>query len=333
MSRPRIAQIALCSNSIPDTTRVLSKAFGFAVAGGRPLWGERLARIQGLPTGASTAVSLWWLVGRQDFMQLELFTHTTPVQRPRADGWRASDLGWARWGVSVPDFDAALARLARAEVATITEPMAFDGGRRVCFIEPGTQVIVEIIEAEVDAVESDRQTFYDLAPAVHHVSVSVADLQLTRQLFLAAGLSELAPDQLHSPEHEALWGLPGASREVAVLTDGDIHLEIVQYSAPLGAPRSSDHLLSDQGFMNIALGFRDRGGLVTTFDAMIAAGCTTGNPLPDVAGGTYLSTPDGLSVELLVAPRELDAEYGFTPMPRFPRPLIWPTTDPATAYA
>ena len=331
MSRPRIAQIALCSNSIPDTTRVLSKAFGFAVAGGRPLWGERLARIQGLPTGAATAVSLWWLVGRQDFMQLELFTHTTPAQRPRTEGWQPSDLGWARWGLTVPDFDDALARLERAGVATLSAPAGPVGHRRVCFLEPGSQVVVEVIEGTADA--SDRQSFYDLAPAVHHVSVSVADLELTRRLFLAAGLREVAADAVHTPEHEALWGLTGARREVAVLTDGDIYLEIVQYTDPVGAPRAADHLLSDQGFMNIALGFRDRAGLVETFDALSAAGCTTGNPLPEVAGGTYVRTPDGLSLELLVAPRELDAEYGFTPMPRFPRPLIWPNSDPSTAYA
>ena len=210
----RISQIALCTNSIPETTRILSTALGFASAGGRQLWGERLARIQGLPTAAASALSVWWLVGRQEFMQIELFTHTTPVQRPRTEGWRANDLGWARWGVAVRDVDDVIAQLDRAEVVTITAPVAFDDGRRVCFVEPGTQVVVEIIEQTI-IPDSDRERFYDLAPAVHHVSVSVADLESTRRLFLAAGLREVAPDTVHGPDHEALWGLDGAKRDVA----------------------------------------------------------------------------------------------------------------------
>ena len=325
MSRPRICQIAMCTNSIPDTTRLYSKVFGFASAGGRPLWGERVGRIQGLPTGAATALSLWWLVGRQDFMQLELFTHTTPAQRAKSSDWRPNDLGWSRWGVVVDDFDECLAQLARAGVETISKPMIFDGSRRVCFREPGADVLVEIIEAFGSQPASDRQEFYDLAPKVHHVTVSVADVERTRQLFTAAGLTEVAADTVHTPAHEALWGLAGARSSVAVFTDGDVYLEIVQYLDPLGAPQPADHMLSDQGFMNVALGFRHRAGLVETFEQLSKLGCTSGTPLPPVAGGTYLTTPDPFSIELLVAPRELDAEYGFVPMPTFPRSLIWPS--------
>lgn len=46
--------------------------------------------------------------------------------------------------------------------------------------------------------------------------------------------------------------------------------------------------------------------------------------MPTLSGGTYITTPDGLSVEVLVGPRELDAHYGFVPAARFPRQLRWP---------
>jgi catechol 2,3-dioxygenase-like lactoylglutathione lyase family enzyme len=314
----RLVQIAMCSGDLPATTRLYEKALGFASAGGRPLWGERIARIQSLPSGADTALFIWWLVGRQDFVQLELFTHTTPVQRPRPADWRASDLGWVRWGVAVDDLDATLSRLARAGVQPLTEPVTSGGSRRVCFLEPGAAVLVELIEQPQPA----RPHFYDLSPAVHYVAVSVPELDRAVALFDSVGLREADP--LHRPEDEALWGLPGASSRSRVLTDGDIFLEIVQYDDPPGRAPAPGRLLSDQGFMNIALGFRERADLVAAFARLEAAGCTARSPLPELAGGTYVTTPDGLSLELLVAPRELDAGFGFAPMANFHRPLIWP---------
>ena len=96
MPEPQLAQIALVSLDLPRTARVLCEGLGFADAGGRLLWGERLARVQKLPTGDATALEVWWLVGRQDFVQFELFTHTTPRAKPLPGDWRPSDLGCLR---------------------------------------------------------------------------------------------------------------------------------------------------------------------------------------------------------------------------------------------
>ena len=76
---PRFAQIALCTTDVPRSVQLYTEVFGFADAGGRALWGERIARMQAL--GDDTAFVFWWLVGRQDMLQLELFHHTTPRQR------------------------------------------------------------------------------------------------------------------------------------------------------------------------------------------------------------------------------------------------------------
>src|SRR3954447_17818848 len=110
MEVPRIVQLALCTTDLPSTVRRYVEVFGFADAGGRVFWGPRLAGIQGLGDDAATV--LWWMVGRQDLVQLEVFHHTLPPIRPRPPDWRASDHGWSAFAIAVPDFDAVLERLA-----------------------------------------------------------------------------------------------------------------------------------------------------------------------------------------------------------------------------
>src|SRR5438067_11363885 len=206
---PQLCQIAMCTADMPRSVRVYSEGLGFAESGGRLLWGERVARIQALPTGDETAFTLWWLVGRQDFVQLELFTHATPPVRPLPADWRPSDLGWARFGVTVPDFDAALERLRALGVEPLTDPVEHDGLRRVCFREPGAEVIVELLEDGAAVPGGIRPRHFDLVPAVVYAAVSVADLERARRFFLdTMGLVEEPETVLHAPEHEALWGLP-----------------------------------------------------------------------------------------------------------------------------
>jgi catechol 2,3-dioxygenase-like lactoylglutathione lyase family enzyme len=141
---PRVVQLAFCTSNLPRTMALYSEVFGFADAGGRLFSGAWLAEIQGV--GDDAATILWWLVGRQDMVQLELFTHTEPPQRPLPVDWRPSDLGWTRWGLTVPDFDAALGRLGRRGITTITEPVDREGLRRVCFRDPHVGIVVEVME-------------------------------------------------------------------------------------------------------------------------------------------------------------------------------------------
>ena len=117
---PQIAQIALCTTDMPRSVQLYTEAFGFSEAGGKVLWGQRVAQIQGL--GDDAAFTLWWLVGRQDLVQLEFFHHTTPPQRAVAD--RApNDLGWSRFGITVPDFEPALERLAGLGITPLSAPL------------------------------------------------------------------------------------------------------------------------------------------------------------------------------------------------------------------
>ncbi|QJY47418.1 VOC family protein [Pseudonocardia broussonetiae] len=295
-----LAQVALCTADIPRTARILVEVLGFADAGGRPRWGADAARIQQLPTGDDTRCMMWWLVGRQELVQLELFHHTSPAQRARRPGWRPSDLGWVRFGVAVADFDATLRRLDAAGLRTLTAPAGVDGARRVCFREPGADAVVEIVEAS------------DPGPALAYAAASVADLEGARRCFGGAfGLEEVEP--VHRPEHERLWGLDGARRTCAAFRAGDAVLEVVQYETPAGRPPAADALLSDQGIMNAALGYRDRAGMARATAAATALGATATTAVPEVAGSVYLRLADGLSVEQLLVPAGHDDLYGFVP--------------------
>ena len=151
----------MCSADLPHTLRLYTEVFGFADAGGRAFWGPWLG-VQAL--GPDAAALVWWLVGRQDFVQLEVFHHTTPAQRPLPDDWRPSDHGWVRWGLAVPDFDAALERLRGMGIATLSEPAERDGLRRVGFRDPDVGVIVEVMEDGAALAGGIRPRHYDLVP-------------------------------------------------------------------------------------------------------------------------------------------------------------------------
>jgi catechol 2,3-dioxygenase-like lactoylglutathione lyase family enzyme len=327
---PQLAQIALCTTDVPRSVQLYTEAFGFAEAGGKVLWGERVARIQAL--GDDTAFVLWWLVGRQDLVQLEFFHHTTPRQRAIAD--RApNDHGWSRFGITVPDFDPALQRLAALGIDLLDEPLVHEGLRRACFRDPYTGVLVEVLEEGTTTPGGIRPRFYDLVPAVVYAAISVPDLAVARRFFVETlGLAEEPQTVIHPPELESLWGLSGTKSESFVARGGDVYLEVVSYSDPAGRPLADDHLLSDRGFMNIALGYREPEALAATYERVVANGYRDNFRAPRSAGGTYLNDHQGNTLEILLAARELDPAFGFAPQPLFGRARSWPQPSVGPAH-
>lgn len=306
-----VVQLALCTADVARTIRTFVEVLGFSNAGGRPRWGSHAARVQELPTGDNTYVLLWWLIGRQDFVQIELFHHTSPVQRPKRADWKPSDLGWVRFGVMVPDFDDTTRRLREAGYNTETDPVAVNGSRRVCFREPGADTIIEIMEEDSTLSTLVGGPSFD-EPAVAYISVSVTDLSRARQYFSEVfGFLEIDPDTLHRPEHEGLWGLAGARRSCAVFRAGEVLLEVMQYESPEPKPPEEGALLSDQGIMNVAVGYRDRAEMADALAAAHSFGSQATAPPPAVSGGIYLRAEDRLSIELLLVPAGLDEDYGF----------------------
>lgn len=312
---PRLAQVAWAVRDLARACRFYAEVLGFRRAGGRLLWGPGLARVQGL--GEDAAATLWWLVGGQDFVQLELFEHSLPRGRPRSSTWRPCDLGWSRVSIGVAELDAALARARAAGFAPLAPTLAGGAARRAAIRDPDG-VVVELVEDGGSPGAPPR-------PALRSVALSVADLGRARAFWVdACGLCPVDAPELQRPEREALWGLAGARRELLVARGGEVLLEIACYRDPPGAPAPADRRLCDQGLLNAALAFRERARFDRLLGRALAHGARASVECPPGAfASTYLVEPQGASLELFCTPPEGDALLGFAVEPGFApgRPL------------
>ncbi len=306
-----LAQIALCTRDMAGSLRFYSEVFGFTNGGSNAGWGA-ITGIQGLDPSARFLV--WWLVGRQESVQVELFHHSAPEQRPQPADWTPADHGWVRIGIGVPDFDATLAALDRWDIDPIAPPIHVGAGRRAAIRDPFAGMIIEIIEESDDLAPALRRRHFDCDPFVIYAAVSVSDLDAARHFYGdIVGLTLVDDNPLHSPEHEAMWGLKGSNRRGLVANLNGIMLEIVEYQNPRGRPKAANHRICDQGMMNVALRSTD------TMDirAIVAKAEADGSPpnaliaMGDIVS-TYIQHPDR-EVELLGAPRTADTALGFVP--------------------
>ncbi|MCC6382670.1 MAG: VOC family protein [Dehalococcoidia bacterium] len=312
-SEPWLAQFAFSVADLPGFARLCCEGLGFVRANALMPWGPALGRIQGLP-GDPTAM-LWWLVDRQESVQLELWQYSTPTPRPRRRDWRPSDTGYARLALWVADLEKTTARLQAAGLVPIAATIEDKRGRRVCF-RMAEGLVFELMEEDA-AVASPRPPRRPEIPvAARAVALSVPDLECARRFWgEGLGATELPGFTLHPPETEALWGLPGAACTTAVFRAGDVLIELCQYERPEPRPWPDDYLLSDLGFLNVAMSYRDRAQLQATYDHLLAMGYTA-NVAPAANGpfaSTYVTDDQGFSVELFYSEPELDRLLGFEP--------------------
>lgn len=303
-------QIGMNTRDLPGSLRLYAEAFGFQNAGAQGLWGE-LIRVQGLDPTARAVI--WWLLGRQKFLQLELFQHTSPVQRPLPADWRPCDHGWVRFGVAVRDFARTLAALEANDVRPFTAPQVTNGLRRVAFRDPYIGVIVEVMEEGPGLAGYERDSSGD-GPALVYATSSVSDLESARRFYRDTLGFEVGPmEPLHAPGHEALWGLGGAEREGFLVHAGDMRIEVVQYRTPAGRPRRADYRTSDQGVTNVALGSRHVEPVAAAFERLAAVGLQPPYKVsgPGVLAG-YILAPDR-ELEFVSLPESMDTVIGMTP--------------------
>ena len=310
---PWLGQFAFSVADLPRTVRFYCEVLGFQKSNGLLTWGDGLSAIQGLPgPGAAT---LWWVTDRQDFVQIEFWNHTAPRPRPRRDDWRPSDVGYNLLCLHVEDFDGALARLGAAGLAPIAPAEDFGGGRRVCYRDY-EGLLFELMERDVSSGVERPARWPEIGVSVRAARASVPDLNRARRFWCEGlGFTELPADTIHSPEMERLWGLEGARRETAVLRAGATMLELAQYEHP--APRGwrPGYTLNDYGFLNVALGYRDRDHLQATFDNLLSMGYRANVPLGREGpfATTYVTDDQGFSVELWYNEPALDGFLGFEP--------------------
>jgi len=306
-----IVQLGLNTTDMPATLRLYSEAFGFANGGANAFWGEP-SGIQGL--GPETRGIMWWLVGRQDFFQLEVFQHTAPVPRPLHDDWRPCDHGWVRFGLLVAAFDDALEVLDRWGIAYSTAVSADGGAKRAVFRDPFVGAFVEIIEDEPVMRGVERSRDASSRPALAYATCSVGDLAAARRFYeTVLGLEIRSRDSLHSVEDERLWGLAGLEPDGFLAVSGDISIEIVSYGEGVGRAQPDDHCSADLGIMNVALGSRRVALVRDVIDRARNAGIRSGTEFGQGDMLALFLLDRDKQVELIALPEDLDAAVGFSP--------------------
>jgi catechol 2,3-dioxygenase-like lactoylglutathione lyase family enzyme len=244
---------------------------------------------------------------------LELFQFARPETRLLSEDWSPSDIGYSSLMLHVRDFDETLERLKVLGSRPMTPPQGELGNRRVCVKDP-EGVLLELFEADPldyrDLLVSPEVPVLTLG-----VTVSVPDMEESLLYFRdALGMVETAELKLHLPEHELLWGLEGAKSQRRVLQAGDSLVELVQYLDPLGKPVREDYRVSDQGLLNIALGFRSKKVFSAVYQRCLKAGIK-GNWRPLNMGAwnvVYVNNAQRFSVELLQVQPWYDGQMGFS---------------------
>lgn len=280
-------------------------------AGRNVFFGKLTERVQAVP---SPLLLARWVLDRQGFFQVEVFQYRTPPSRPRRLDWTPADWGYSTVGVHVRDFDRALERLAALGSLPYTEPIGPPGDRRACVPDPEGN-LVELLEHEPLEELAPPLERPDLGATVRIVTVSVPDVEaFCDRAERGFGLVRERLD-LHGPEHERLWGLDGAERRSAVLRGGGVALEVVQYERPHGRRWPEGYRLSDLGYMNVAVGFRDTGEFERRFARARDAGWSPhGKPLEvGIFRVMYLDDADGFDVEMLRPRAWADRLTGFAP--------------------
>lgn len=322
---PNILQIVLGSDNLPYAKHFWSSVLGFFPAGERLIYSRHNGEVMDL--GEWGGATVLYMVGRQELLQLEFWTHTQPRQRPMAAEWAPTDLGFCRLGISVPDFDDVLERLVAFDVPTLTDPMMVAGGRRACFIDPTVGIPIEIME-DTSGLPGSRGYYHDLKPAVVYAAVSVADLDHAVAFFGDVVGLERTPAVLHELADERLWGVTAPRRQITTLRGGTTFLEIVQYETPASCPSRVEEVLDRQGFKTVAVGYRDPAETGRLFERVNAAGLswTVTNPASFI-GGNHVVGAVAHHMKSLSVPRDLERSFGFAPE----QPIWWRPSEHASA--
>jgi catechol 2,3-dioxygenase-like lactoylglutathione lyase family enzyme len=316
MSEKHICQVAFCALNAAQLRDWYRDVFGMVQGGGLLLTAPPMPtyRIQGISPNPAEKVT--WLVDQQDYFQLEFFQYYRPRSKLKPAGWQPCDIGYNMVGIFARDFDRVLARAAAHSDRPIPPPVGPPGERRVCIQDPEGNW-VEIMERDpLCGIEGTDPCIVrpELLSATRFMRVSVPDLEQSCQSFITAmGLSEVTDFALHTPEHEALWGLPGAQANTVLLRGRNFLVELVQYDDPAPRLRPAGYQICDQGFMNIAIGYDSPGEFDREFAHATRHGMQpNGKPVDTgLFRVMYVNDPQGFSVEMLHARKALWSLSGF----------------------
>ena len=94
MRVPHIIQIVLGSDSLPFCKHLYESVLGSAGAEERLIYNQHKGQVMG--PGPWSGATVLYMAGRQELMQIEFWTHTTPPQRPPSSDWRQSAIAHRR---------------------------------------------------------------------------------------------------------------------------------------------------------------------------------------------------------------------------------------------
>jgi catechol 2,3-dioxygenase-like lactoylglutathione lyase family enzyme len=311
-----LCQIAISATDLPRTHHWYRRALGLVTAGARRT--RELPAHSAITDLPELSLDVWCLVDRRDWFQFELFEFRRPRMRPMPADARPSDIGYSMIGFHVADFDEALDRLRRTSGRPLSDKYGPPGQRRMCLRDP-EGILLELMEADIRQPGVPRRVRTDVPTATRFIRLSVPDLDCAKRFWVdGLGLIQADGVTLHTPEHESLWGMEGATRRTLLLWAGDFLVELVQYERPAPRWRSAGYLLSDQGILNVALGSTRRQDFDALYERVRRAGFAPNSEpwtLPGIATVVYFSDDQGFSVELLhVEPAGLE-HMGFVPTP------------------
>jgi len=309
-----ICQVAFTALDAAGLREWYAKVFGLVKSGKILFFPPSTERVQGVP-GAWEKTS--WLLDQQEYFQLEFFRFLSPRTRLRPADWRPCDIGYNMVGIAVSDFDQVLRNVGAFSGIEPPPARGAAGDRRVVVADPEGN-LVEILERDpVARIEGMNGNIVrpEVPAVVRTMRAVVPNLDAAREDFVdALGLQVVEDFQLHGAEDEALWGLAGAEADSLVLRTDNFLLELVQYRSPESRPWPEGYRLSDQGFMNVALGYRSNRDYDACFDRAIRKGMRPNGKVADIGvfRVMYVNDRHGFSVEMLNARRALWWVSGFS---------------------
>jgi catechol 2,3-dioxygenase-like lactoylglutathione lyase family enzyme len=309
-----LGQVAYITDqvNVHETGRWYQEVLGFLHANTTDQFGgPDLANLQGL-SDPECALDIVWLVEQNDSFQLELFEYLRPKSTPRPADWTARDLGYNLTTLYVTDFDGTVER-AKAAGSLKGGPSGEAGSRRAVVADPNG-ILLELLERDIPVPGAPAPARPEVNVAIRSIRASVGDLEKSLAYFVDGFGLEEVDVALHGPEHEALWGLDGATPDVRVLAAGEVFLELAQYSDPAGKPFPEGYELCDGGVMNIALTTTSREFQQEVRERVVAAG----NQSRDFAASddvfvSYVTDDQGFNVELLYMAPAAYKDFGYIP--------------------
>lgn len=304
-------QIAISSIDLKRSDQWWREGLGFLPSSSTRLFrGKMLSETSGLPQAAA---STRWLVGQDEWLQIELWQYEKPLARLMPSDYSPLHEGFSRCGIWVKNFEDTLERLRQLSSSPLSPPQGEIGHRRVCVRDPDG-IFVELFESDLSTESTET---YPCNAAFRSMSITTRDLDKS-VAFAKSGLGLTQTDNFHTPEHETLWNLDGANCKLATFRSGPMLLEYVQYLTPHVVPKQQDARLNDQGILNIAFGDPQGNQKIPAMrEQAIKAGAypSLTSYIGKYVGAVYMTDPQGFSYEFMGAhPGFAQRFTGFIPI-------------------